>query len=257
MNADGAKRRDKPKLPSRGRRSAPPVGRVSFRTGEEIDLDMARRGSSSKRRKAGIRISVIALAVLSALFAKLLYFGAMIASEHSPKNKNADVVLVYAGDPNRIPVGFQLADKISARWLVYSGRAEDIRAYRRQHRIPSGCAVQVVDGTYTTDQNARRSIPVVKSLLRGSDSKRVLLVTSWYHMPRAYFLTRLYAISSGITLDYAPAEPIPTGWWKRPELRSELLRFWGSLMRVGLAVFGIENWPRPAGCIQPRKCLYR
>ena len=76
---------------------------------------------------------------------------------------------------------------------------------------------------------------------------RALLVTSWYHLPRAYFLTRLYSFGAGIAWDYVGAEPNPPGWWKRPEFRSELVRFWGSIGRVCLAMVGVNNWPRPAG----------
>ena len=99
-------------------------------------------------------------------------------------------------------------------------------------------------------------MPVVREMLGPSTGSsgygrkaplRALLVTSWYHLPRACFLARLYSVGSGIEWDYASAEPKPAGWWKRPEVRSELLRFWGSLGRVALALVGIENWPRPAG----------
>jgi hypothetical protein len=55
-------------------------------------------------------------------------------------------------------------------------------------------------------------MPVVKEMLRGSSGRRVRLVTSWFHLPRAYFLTRLYSFGSGIEWDYASAEPNPPAW---------------------------------------------
>jgi len=73
------------------------------------------------------------------------------------------------------------------------------------------------------------------------------LNTDFGHLNRLILLVRLHAIGSGIEWDYASAEPNPLGWWKRSEVRSELLRFWGSLGRVALALVGIDNWPRAAG----------
>lgn len=161
----------------------------------------------------------------------------------------ADVVVVYGGGLARVPAGFRVAHEVGARWLVFSGSEEEIRFEkgRLEYRMPRSWSIRVVGGAYTTDQNARTVVPVLKELRIRS----AVLVTSWYHMPRAYFLTRLYLLGSGITLDCGPAESVPAGWWRRAELVRELPRFWGSLFRAGAALVGIDNWPRPAG--MPRR----
>ena len=176
--------------------------------------------------------------------AQLAFFDWIIAGGQRLSVQHGDAVIVYAGDPGRTPAGFRTASGADARWLLFSG-GDEVRIQRelRRHRLSRGCVVRIVRGAYTTDQNARTVMP----LLRKAGVKSAVLVTSWYHLPRAYFLTRLYSLGSGIEWDCVGAEPNPPGWWKRPEFRSELLRFWGSLGRVVLAVVGIENWPRPAG----------
>jgi hypothetical protein len=120
---------------------------------------------------------------------------------------------------------------------------------KTSHKRYSG-SVTIVGGVWTTDQDARLTVPVVKTLLQGSRGKRVLFVTSWYHMPRAYFLTRLYLLGSGIILECVPSNEAPVKWWRSSDLRWEFPKFWGSLFRVGLSWGGVQNWPRPAGYIR-------
>jgi len=199
-------------------------------------------------RKIAVSVSAALLTLLAVFFAQLLFFCSIIGAEASHGDKRVDLVLAFDGDPGRIPAAFREARKTESPRIVFSSSQKAyIEAYPKMSRKRYHGLVSVVGGAYTTDQNARTAMPVVREMLRGSSGRRALLVTSWYHLPRAYFLTRLYSVGSGIEWSYASAEPIPPGWWKRPEVRSELLRFWGSMGRVCLAAVGITDWPRPAG----------
>jgi len=194
--------------------------------------------SRSRFRLARMILAWIAVAILG----QVLLFGWVVMSIRENRVPSGNAVVVYGGDSARIPAGFRVAEKVSARWIFFSGSEEAaIREGRR--RMPRGCSVRIVGEAYTTDQNARTVVPVLKKL----KIRSAVLVTSWYHLPRAYFLTRLYLLGSGITLDMASADSVPAEWWKRPDLLREFPRFWGSLFRVGLSLFGIHNWPRPAG----------
>ena len=207
---------------------------------------------------------------------QILYFGWIITGSQRFQTQPQDAVLVYGGDPGRIPSGFQFAEMTKAKYLVFSinDKEASFRKEIANLRSRTGCSVRMVAGALTTDQDARLTIPVLKSLLSRSPKKRVLFITSWYHLPRAYFLTRLYSLDipplgvihniiefffptinlpfgSGIEWHYCSAEPVPTGWWKRPEVRMEMVKFWGSLGRVVLASVGITNWP-PVGSVRPQ-----
>jgi uncharacterized SAM-binding protein YcdF (DUF218 family) len=196
-----------------------------------------------KKKRSRFRLAWMVLAgVVVAVVGQALYFGWIVMGIRGDRVRVGVAVVVYGGDPVRIPAGFRMAEKVSARWIVFSGSDEaGIREGRR--RMPRGCSIRIVGGAYTTDQNARTVVPVMKK----AGVKSAILVTSWYHMPRAYCLTRLYLLGSGITLDCAPAEPVPSRWWHQNDLLREFPRFWGSLFRAGLSLFGVHNWPRPSG----------
>lgn len=206
-----------------------------------------------ERRTAGIRrfavrTAAIGLAVAAVLLAQVLYFAAVIRRGEARGNEEPALVLVFDGDSTRIPAGFREAEQVGCRRVVVSSkRSRSVvgRMQKGQKRFRG--SLTVVGGAVTTDQDARYTMPVVRSMMEGSCCQRVLFITSWYHLPRAYFLTRLYAIGSGLTWDYVAADPVPVGWCKRRELWAEFPKFWGSLFRVALAAVGIENWPRPSG----------
>ncbi len=94
----------------------------------------------------------------------------------------------------------------------------------------------------TTDQNARNSA----AFIRKGGYKRVALVCSWDHGPRALFLARLYLLGSGVQINLYPDEPVPNRYWMTRDFWIQMFRFWGSLGRVGLHLFGIDDWPMHA-----------
>jgi uncharacterized SAM-binding protein YcdF (DUF218 family) len=150
-------------------------------------------------------------------------------------------VVVYSGSIDRYVKGYQLTGRIKAQILVVS-RA-DIQDIQRATKAAGvdGLNTKVVleQNAKTTDQNARFTARILKS--RGM--KRAVLVTSWWHMPRAYFLPRLYLLGSGIHCGYCCASTIPAGWIENPDLHREFIKFWGSLGRVALSLIGIDHWP--------------
>jgi len=204
--------------------------------------DVPARDRLKKRRPRFLPAWILLTGIAVAIACQALYFSWIVMAIRGNRPLIGDAVVVYGGDPSRIPAGFRVAEEVSARWIVFSG-SDDAAIREGRRRMTGRCSVQVVGGAYTTDQNARTVVPVLKK----AGVKSAILVTSWYHLPRAYFLTRLYAIGSGIEWSYASAEPVPAKWWRRPEFLREFPRFWGSLFRVGLSLVGVHNWPRPSG----------
>jgi hypothetical protein len=221
---------------------------------------MIRGGTTGVRQAERVLNEALSLAKWE--FRYGLYSPARFILNKPRENKKVDVVLVYDGDSANIPAGFREATRFHCPRLVFSSmrKAYIQETSKTSHARYSGSVTivggaskagvpttGVVGGAWTTDQDARLTVPVVKSLLCESVGKKVLLVTSWYHLPRAYFLTRLYLLGSGITLDCVPSNKAPAKWWRSPDLRREFPKFWGSLFRAGLALVGIQNWPRPSG----------
>ena len=183
--------------------------------------------------------------LVSLVFIQLLYMTIIIlkTSTYPSTSELFDTVLVYDGAGDRRDLAsFNLASRLHVRNLIISSfRPNDEIGYFKVKSTEIAINIMIEKNSLTTDQNARYSIPILKM----QKAKSVVLLTSWYHMPRSYLLTRLYSIGSGIHWVCVSAEPLPKEWWKQKELLVELYKFWGSLGRVVLATTGIENWPVP------------
>ena len=107
----------------------------------------------------------------------------------------------------------------------------------KQYGEPGPAKILLEGKATTTDQNARFTAPMIRKL----PVKNILLVTSWFHMPRALFLTRFYLLGSMVKVYPFSADNPPIGWWKENIFWQEYLKFWGSLGRVILATVNIEK----------------
>lgn len=190
----------------------------------------------SRCRSLGIRFFGLVFILLALLF---LYDISMIRPTTTPTE--ADLVLVYGGEYTRIPPALEIARQLQVSYFIYSDdESYDLQQSLKKFGSPGKARVITEDHAVTTDQNARFTAPMIRQL----PVKKVLLVTSWSHMPRALFLTRLYLLESPVSVyPYASDKP-PAQWWATRAFWGEYLKFWGSLGRVALSWVGIENWPK-------------
>ena len=159
--------------------------------------------------------------------------------------QNCDVVLVYGDSTARNVAGLDLTNKARVPLFISEAFAgpKDVE----QKIGPSKVSITVDHFARTTDQNARNAV----KFLKAGGFHKALLVTSWFHMPRALFLTRLYLIGfnlrhgfggqAGITVEPYPSDSLAKNYWTYPDFWAEIFRFWGSLARVGLALLGFEK----------------
>ncbi len=173
------------------------------------------------------------------LFVQWFYSFKTIADKAAVPQKN-DVVLVFSNDPVRVPTGIRLAAKSKAAYLMVTDKGlTDFRTEIQQYGRPGGAKIILEGQAETTDQNARFTSEIIKKL----PVQNVVLVTSWFHMPRALFLTRLYLLSTSIKVYPFPADDPPKGWlWSRA-FWYEYVKLWGSLLRIGLSWVGVDHWP--------------
>ena len=197
---------------------------------------------------------ILGLFVLGSIACEWFYFQ-HIYYQQSVGKPTGDVVLVHGGRMNRSVKGLKLANQLKVPLFVsevYGGPKDFQQKIGRQPGLNVGLAqpnraprqetsVQVpitVDHfAKTTDQNARNAV----RFLKNGSYHRALLVTNWYHMPRAVFLTRVYLWGSSIHIEPYYFESVPKNIFVEPDFWAEMFRFWGSLVRVALAEIGFEK----------------
>jgi uncharacterized SAM-binding protein YcdF (DUF218 family) len=164
-----------------------------------------------------------------------------------------DAVVVFTGDFNRILYSLDVVKNTGAKLLIISREPRNTieRLVKNKKCLPN---VRLdVDDYYstTTDGNARYAAHSIK----GNKCRKVILVTSWYHIPRALMLLKLYLWNYHVQLYVFSSDEKPTMYWMSPELYLEIVKFWGSCGRVILEKFGIDDWPRNRGGLKKLKEL--
>jgi len=185
-------------------------------------------------------VALVAALFLSAILAEGFWFTASLRPSAPPAT--TDAVVVFTGGPGRLESGAKWTERLGSKTLIVSRDASRyVDGIVRKAADLRGVRVIVDGDARTTDGNAR----FAAGELRRLGAKDAVLVTSWYHLPRAGFLLRLYLLGSGIRVYSLGAEPAPEKPWTSPTLQLEFLKFWGSLGRVALDRLGVENWPTP------------
>lgn len=177
--------------------------------------------------------------VLLLLAVQLFYYAAIILAIPC-RPPRTDLVLVFSNDPVRVSVGINLARKCGAAYFMITDKGlNDIQADTKKYGYPGTAKIILEGKAGTTDQNSRYTAPMIRNL----HVQNVILVTSWFHMPRALFLARLYLVGAPVKIYPYAADHPSSGWWHTIIFWQEYVKFWGSLGRVVLNWFGIDNWP--------------
>lgn len=153
----------------------------------------------------------------------------------------ADMIVIYSGQEDRMIYITDWATQNPKSLFLFSGFNISPEAMEKFFRL--GGRMLVEDKARTTDQNARYCAPIIKQ----SGVHSVVLALPWYHLPRALFLTRYYLRDSGVMVHAFASDPLPKQWWLDRSFYFEIIKFWGSLVRIGLSRIGIEKWPKPSG----------
>jgi len=139
----------------------------------------------------------------------------------------ADMLAVYGGLPERYRAGWNLEKAGNFTYLVFSDASAQSVADMRLHFGPARHAEVLLEPlARTTAENAR----YVARLILEHHCRTVLVVTSWWHLPRALFLTRLALLGSGVFIEGVAADEKPERAGRNEQLWLEAARFWGSLL---------------------------
>lgn len=166
------------------------------------------------------------------LFLALLWLGGMqwfalrIPAAPAPPGEKADAIVVLTGGRNRLEYGLQLLAEGRANRLFISGVHEKITQEQLVSLMPENLRQQMVrldDGAVTLGREAWNTIGNAEETRRWlSDRhvKRILLVTSNYHMPRSYYEFRHLVKGVEIIPAPVPAEDYDALlWWATSRYR--------------------------------------
>lgn len=145
----------------------------------------------------------------------------------APGPRQADAILVLTGDENRIPEGFRAWKEGKARELYILGAGEGARLERV---LPGPPALPPTEARKLHlegwSENTLENAYSAKSVIAEHGFRKVILVTSDYHVPRAYLSFRTI-LPKTIAVEVIP---VRSNWRER-----------GTVYRT-LRLFFIEGW---------------
>jgi len=181
------------------------------------------------------------IGVFSVLFILVLiegiYFYSILSTGFS--SEKADLIAVFNGDNQRTKQGFRLAASGYAPYLTISPASEKmLELFEKKYGAANSSVSLIVEPrARTTFENALH----IRDIISKHHFKSVILVTSFYHMPRSYFLFRTMLIGSNIKISLCP---VPYGtltgsnWFQsfagRKLIFNEMIKVWASMVEMGM-----------------------
>jgi uncharacterized SAM-binding protein YcdF (DUF218 family) len=141
------------------------------------------------RKKKGLRNAVLVLILLLAAGAAIPHLNARTLP--GPRQERADALLVLTGDENRIPEGYRAWREGKAGELYILGVGAGAKLERvlpgRPALSPADLRKLHIEGW---SENTLENAFSAKGLVAERGFRKVILVTSDYHMPRAHLALR-------------------------------------------------------------------
>ncbi|MCD2175689.1 YdcF family protein [Rhizobium sp. C4] len=186
------------------------------------------------------RLSYVVLIIVGLLFGGFLRFADTVAGLLPPEKPKADAVVVLTGGTQRIDQAVNLLETGTGQRLLISGVHPDTSAarIREMTRAPQSLFVCCVDLGYDAIDTVGNALETAK-WVRAHKYRRVLVVTSNYHMPRS--LLELHRIDPetqyvGYPIVYTDLKS--ENWMAMPEvvkaMVSEYVKLVGATIRAHL-----------------------
>jgi uncharacterized SAM-binding protein YcdF (DUF218 family) len=132
-------------------------------------------------------LSVLLCILLVVIIVQGAYF--LTAGPENTIIEKADLIVVFPAENERVAAGLLLAKEGYAPNFTVAGiTKENLRLYLKKYKyLPASVKPLVSPGSNTTFEDAL----ITRQILQEHKFKSVILVTSTYHLPRAYFLLRV------------------------------------------------------------------
>ncbi len=176
------------------------------------------------RARAWRWAAILAAVPAAALLLEAAWFVYVLGLPTPPLK--ADMLAVYGGSPARYESAWGLERAGDFKYLVFSDApAGYVQGMGRRFGPPRKAQVVLEPRAHTTAQNAR----YVAALALPRGCRSLLVETSWWHLPRALFLTHLALLGHGVRVRGIAWRPATGPALKSAQVWTEGLRFWGSL----------------------------
>ena len=168
------------------------------------------------------------------LAAQVIYFYYIQSS--NPELEKSDLIAILPAAEDRIKAGYELGKSGYAPNITIVGvSAHKQKAGSRYRGFPSNTRRISTDKSRSTFEDALN----IRNIVKKHDFKSVILVTSSYHMPRAYFLVQILLAGSdvkvqrcGTTKEHALDSNWTHGFAGSKTVLIEMIKFWGSCFEM-------------------------
>ena len=172
--------------------------------------------------------------IITIFVAQAIYF--FIASSENSELQKSNLIVILPAATDRIRKGYRLAELGYAPNLAIIGvPKEEIVKDKRYHGFPSNVRRIATTESRSTFEDALN----IRNIVHQYGFRSITLVTSAYHMPRAYFLTKIFLGGSKIDLQqYTVSAEKPCKSEDRfsPNCikiwMNEMIKFWGSAFEM-------------------------
>jgi uncharacterized SAM-binding protein YcdF (DUF218 family) len=142
------------------------------------------------------RVIIVLVSIVFILVASEIAYFYYILSQDVELEK-ADVIVVFAGSEDRIRAGFKLANAGYAPVLIVSPATESqMENYKSRYVDLKTVSWIIEDKARTTSENAL----FTKNIILKNGFKSAILVTSYYHLPRSFFLMKVALLGNRIRI---------------------------------------------------------
>ena len=163
-----------------------------------------------------------------------LYFHHILSKSNT--TERADLIVVFAGDPKRIEAGYDLTRRGYAPYLIISpADGKKLKTYGKKYGLPKSVTYIVEDKARTTFENAVHT----RQIIFEKEFDSVILVTSFYHMPRSFFLLRTLLVGSNVRIQaygIAIGNLNKANWLSaasgRRRIYNEMVKLWASNLEL-------------------------
>ena len=208
-----------------------------------------------RRPRSGIRLAVlvVVLSLAVAWSVGLVRYANRIPMHSTPPTTQADAIVVLTGGSKRMEAGVELLSAGTAPVLFVSGVDHRVDPARVRDLVPGvgasldqatiDCCIVLGYGASDTLGNARETA----LWARATGRKSLVLVTSNYHMPRAWieFEHALPEIAL-VPFPVVPADVRVNAWWRWPGTFGLIAGEWTKYIfaRVRIALAELVASPR-------------
>lgn len=208
---------------------SPPIGNLHYLLFKNLLVSSV----FSRKRRLFLRLLAAALALLLALVA-WVWFGDWPNPVHADPTAldGAGMLLVLGGgDGSRWLHAAQLAQAHPDLPLLVTGDRGHIVEYLKQQGIPEARILHE-DHAHFTVENAKFSA----ALIRQQGARKVVLVTNWFHAPRALAIFRREMPDLEFAVSFSPRAAAPQPWDRYAERRERMAAV------HNLLVHGVWSW---------------